>query len=47
MIDLLRPKTRRYTGEDQKIDFPSDLGFDFVPELQDQQIIWAGHDVSP
>ena len=46
MIDLQRPKSRRYTKEDQQIDFPTDLGFDFVPELQDIQIIWAGHDVS-
>ncbi len=46
MIDLARARTRRYTGEDQKIDSPDDLGFDFVPALQDYEVIWAGHDVA-
>ncbi len=45
MIDLQRPRTRRYTKDDQQLDFPSDEGFNFVPELQDTQIIWSGHDV--
>lgn len=41
LIDLERPRTRRYTKEDQNLDYPGDLGFDFVPSLQDKEIIWG------
>ena len=30
-----------YTNEDQKIDFTSDLGFEFIPDLQDKEITWG------
>lgn len=40
MLILNRKKDRRYTPEDQKIYYPSDLGFDFVPTMQDKEIIW-------
>lgn len=42
LVDLERPRERRYTSEDQKIDYPADKGFDFVPALQDTQLVW-GH----
>ena len=35
------PKERLYTLEDQQIDFSSDLGFEFIPELQDKEITWG------
>lgn len=38
---LERPKERRYTNEDQAIDFPGDRGLEFVPSLQDTQIVWG------
>ena len=38
---LEKPSERRYTPEDQKIDYPFDKGFDFVPRLQDVQINWG------
>ena len=41
LISLERPNTRRYTPEDQKIDFPNDLGLDYVAGLQDDEIIWG------
>ena len=41
MIDLNRPRTRRYTPEDQKIDFSDDEGFAFVAALQDKSIDWG------
>jgi len=41
MIDLLKPRTRRYTQEDQKIDHPTDLGFIFVPSIIDQSLVWG------
>ena len=42
LVDLLRPRNRRYTTEDQKLDHPSDQGFDFVPQLQEMNLIWGG-----
>lgn len=40
LIDLERPRARRYTSADQQRDYPADLGFDYVPSLQDMQILW-------
>ena len=40
LVDLERPRIRRYTDEDQKSDTAnaSDVGFEFVPGLQDKTI---------
>lgn len=39
-IDLKRSRERRYTHEDQQIDYPGDLGFEYVAGLQDKDVIW-------
>lgn len=41
LIDLERPRTRRYTHEDQRLIDVADLGFDYVPGLQDAAIAWG------
>ena len=41
LIALDSPKERRYTHEDQQLSFSGDLGFEFVPDLQDKEIIWG------
>lgn len=41
LIILNRAKERRYTDEDQKLDYPSDVGFEFVTALQDAEITWG------
>ncbi len=41
LVDLQRPRERRYTHEDQQIDYPGDKGFEFVPTLQDMQLQWG------
>lgn len=41
LVDLDKPRARRYTSEDQKADYPADLGFDFVPALQDKTVVWG------
>lgn len=41
LIDLNRPRARRYTHEDQQIDYPGDLGLEYVAGLQDKQIYWG------
>lgn len=42
LIDLERPRVRRYTSEDQKSLYPGDKGFDFVNSLQETEIQWGG-----
>lgn len=41
LIDASRRRERRYTSEDQAIDFPGDKGFDYVPSLQDAVFTWG------
>lgn len=41
LISFDRPNERRYTHEDQQIDYSGDLGFEFVPDLQDKPIVWG------
>lgn len=41
LIRLESSKIRRFTSEDQKIDFPEDLGLDLVADLQDKEIVWG------
>ena len=41
LIDMLRPRERRYTKEDQQSRFPSDKGLNFVHEMKEKQIIWG------
>ncbi len=41
LIVLDRPINRRFTHEDQQERFSGDLGFEFVPDLQDKEIIWG------
>ena len=41
LIRLESSKIRRFTSEDQKIDFPDDLGLDLVADLQDKEIVWG------
>lgn len=41
LIDLRKPRPRRYTAEDQKITFPDDKGFDQVTAIQNVEIVWG------
>lgn len=41
LIILQKSKLRRYTPEDQKIDFPDDKGLDFVASIQDAELLWG------
>jgi len=41
LVDLQRSRLRNYTHEDQQIDFPGDLGFEYVPGLQDWNGVWG------
>lgn len=41
LIDLERPRERRFTDQDQKSLYPSDKGLEFVAGLQDKKINWG------
>ncbi len=39
--DLERLRTRRYTDAEQQGRYPGDKGLEYVPSLQDKQIVWG------
>jgi hypothetical protein len=41
LIDAARRRERRYTPDDQAIDYPADRGFDGVAGLQDTILTWG------
>ena len=41
LIAFERSKIRRYTAEDQKIDYPADKGFEFVTSIVQKDILWG------
>ncbi len=41
LIDLERPRNRRYTDEDQQAEHPGDRFFEFVPALQEKEVKWG------
>lgn len=40
-IDIRKAKARRFTPEDQKLDYPDDKGLEFIPKIQDIEIVWG------
>lgn len=45
LIDLQRSRERRYTHEDQQIDFPGDRGLEYMPTAQSTPFLWGGQKV--
>lgn len=41
LIAFQRTAVRRFTAEDQKIEHPTDKGFEFVAKIQEKEIIWG------
>lgn len=41
LADWDRPRVRRYNHEDQQIDHPGDLGFEFVPQMVTKELRWG------
>jgi len=40
LIDLKRPRLRRYSDQDQQLLWPGDLFFEFVAELGEREVKW-------
>lgn len=41
LIDLDRPRVRRYTNEDQQLNDATDRGFEYVPYFQEAEVLWG------
>lgn len=41
LIDIRKVRERRYTDEDQKIEYESDKGLEFISKIQDIEINWG------
>jgi hypothetical protein len=41
LVDLDRPRVRRYTDADQQDEYPGDRGFEFVASLVEKEITWG------
>ena len=41
LVSFDQPLNRMYTLEDQQVDYSTDLGFEFISNLQDKEIIWG------
>jgi len=46
LIRLERSNVRRYTSEDQKVEHPTDKGFEFVTKIQEVEVNWGKGTVS-
>lgn len=46
LIEFEKTRVRRYTAEDQRIDFPDDRGLEFVAELAEKEIMWGNGPVT-
>jgi len=41
LVQFDMPLNRMYTLEDAQIDFPTDVGLEFIPDLQDKEVVWG------
>jgi hypothetical protein len=41
LIEFEKTRVRRYTAEDQKVDFPDDDGLEFVADMAEKEIVWG------
>jgi len=41
LVDWERPRIRRYNNADQQIQYPSDKGMEFVPQMVEKEIVWG------
>ena len=47
LIEFDRTRVRRNTAEDQKIDYPTDKGFEYVSQIQEKEIVWGNKNANP
>ncbi len=42
LVSLQMARERRYTDEDQQQEYSGDKGFEYVPKLQEMNVLWGG-----
>ena len=47
LIEFEKTRVRRYTDNDQRIDYPSDDGLEYVSQIQEKAIVWGDKDANP
>lgn len=41
LTDMDKPRVRRLTNSDQQYDYPGDRGLEYIPALQEKEIVWG------
>tara|TARA_Y100000593_G_C4207324_1_gene284950 strand:- start:186 stop:743 length:558 start_codon:yes stop_codon:yes gene_type:complete len=41
LVDWERPRIRRYNNADQQVEYSGDLGFEFVPQMVEKELVWG------
>ncbi|QDP58953.1 MAG: hypothetical protein Unbinned2819contig1003_39 [Prokaryotic dsDNA virus sp.] len=47
LIEFEKTRVRRFTDNDQRIDYPNDDGLEYVTQIQDKQIVWGNSNANP
>jgi hypothetical protein len=47
LIEFERTRIRRYTDNDQRIEYPNDDGLEYVSQIQEKEIVWGDKDANP
>lgn len=47
LIEFEKTRVRRYTDNDQRIEYPSDDGLEYVSQIQEKAIVWGDKDANP
>ena len=47
LIEFEKTRVRRYTDNDQRIDYPNDDGLEYVSQIQEKEIVWGNKDANP
>jgi len=47
LIEFEKTRVRRFTDNDQRIDYPNDDGLEYVSQIQEKAIVWGNANANP
>ena len=47
LIEFEKARVRRFTDNDQRIDYPNDDGLEYVSQIQEKAIVWGNSNANP
>lgn len=47
LIEFEKTRVRRYTDNDQRIEYPNDDGLEYVSQIQEKSIVWGDKNANP